>query len=301
MDSQKITKCPICQNSNLKFLKGYEKLFLLRCKKCSFVFDQRTPSSQELDEYYSNYAYSNFKQVSPQTINSFNKLLDFFEKHKSSGNILDLGCGQGDFLVEARKRNWNVYGSEFSRSASDLCSKRGIKMYQGDLSKDMFKGIKFDVITSFEVIEHINNPNEFMSIINEKLHSRGIVYSTTPNFNSLLRFFEKAKFKMIVYPIHISFYSKNSIRKLGQINHFKTIKVKTTGIDIGRLVNVFKAIDNEKKSELNKHFHVRKDITEKARQLTDSSSIMNLLKMIINSILSLLGIGDTLKVFWVKK
>jgi 2-polyprenyl-3-methyl-5-hydroxy-6-metoxy-1,4-benzoquinol methylase len=297
---RKITNCPICQNLDLKFLEGYEKNFLIKCKKCSFVFDQRIPSSHELDEYYSNYAYNNLKQVSPQTINSFNKLLDFFEKNKGSGNILDLGCGQGDFLVEAKKRNWNIYGAEFSRSATELCEKRGIKMHQGELSKDMFEGIKFDVITSFEVIEHLNNPNEFMSVVYEKLHSKGIVYTTTPNFNSLLRFFEKGNFKMIAYPIHISFYSKKSIRKLGHINHFKAIKEKTTGIDIGRLINVFKPANKDIDAEVNKHFHIRKETTENVRRLADSSHIMNLLKSIINFLLSLFGIGDTLKVFWVK-
>ena len=87
---RKITNCPICQNLDLKFLEGYEKKFLIKCKKCSFVFDQRIPSSHELDEYYSNYAYNNLKQVSPQTINSFNKLLDFFEKNNGLSYIHQL-------------------------------------------------------------------------------------------------------------------------------------------------------------------------------------------------------------------
>ena len=58
-------------------------------------------------------------------------------------------------------------------------------MYQGDLTKNIFDDIKFDVITSFEVIEHINNPNEFMSIVNHKLQEKGLVYSVECRATSL--------------------------------------------------------------------------------------------------------------------
>ena len=108
-----------------------------------------------------------------------------------------------------------MYGSEYSKAATDLCEKRGIKTYKGHLTKNIFDDIKFDVISSFEVIEHINNPNDFMSLINHKLQDKGLVYCTTPNFNSLLRNFEKNKFMMIAYPEHISFYTKHSIKYLG--------------------------------------------------------------------------------------
>jgi len=301
MKQNKLTECPVCENKSLSYLKGYQKLHLLKCKNCNFIFDERVPSSDELNDYYSQSKYSDLNHLSLQTLNSFNNLLDFFEQYKESGNILDLGCGQGDFLVEAKKRNWNVYGTEYSTSATGLCEKRGIKMFQGDLTKDIFDDIRFDVITSFEVIEHINNPNTFMSVVNQKLHENGLVYCTTPNFNSLLRYFEKDRFKMIVYPIHISFYTKASIKYLGNSNNFKLLKVKTTGLDIGRLINVIKSNKDENKQELNKHFHVRKDITDGVRTLADKNFIVGLVKVIINYFLSIFGKGDTLKVFWIRK
>ena len=301
MTQKKLIECPVCGNQHLTYLKGYQKLYLLKCKKCSFVFDERIPSPTELNDYYSQSKYSDLNHTPVQTLNSFNKLLDFFEQYKESGNILDLGCGQGDFLMEAKKRNWNVYGSEYSTSATNLCEKRGIKMFQGELKKDIFDDIKFDVITSFEVIEHINTPNTFMSIVEHKLHQNGLVYFTTPNFNSLLRYFEKDRFKMIVYPIHISFYTKVSIKYLGRLNNFEPLKVKTTGLDIGRLINAIKPNKEENKSELNKHFHARKSITDGVRTLADSNLFIGLVKGIINYFLSIFGKGDTLKVFWIRK
>ena len=138
LEQTKLTEYPICENIDLSYLKDYQKLYLFKCAKCNFVFDQRVPSSKELQDCYSINLYSDLKPVSKQTLNSFNKLLDFFEQYRDIGNILDLGCGQGDFLIEARKRNWNVYGSEYSSSATDLCEKRGITMHKGDLIKNIF-------------------------------------------------------------------------------------------------------------------------------------------------------------------
>ena len=58
---------------------------------------------------------------------------------------------------------------------------------------------------------------------------------------------------------------------------------------------------NENRSELNKHFHVRKDITEYVRQIADKNLMMTFAIIIINFFLSIFGKGDTLKVFWMKK
>ena len=276
---KKIIKCPICLNTKLSYLKDYEKLYLLKCAKCNFIFDQRVPSSKELNDCYSIYSYSTLRPVSKETINSFNKLLDYFEKYRDTGNILDIGCGQGDFLFEARKRNWNVYGSEYSQAATDLCEKRGIKMYKGHLTKNIFDNIKFDVISSFEVIEHINNPNDFMSLINHKLQENGLVYCTTPNFNSLLRNFEKDKFMMIAYPEHISFYTKHSIKYLGMKNNFKSLKVKTTGLDLGRLITSIKSNKNEDKSIYSKRDFG--DVSDNVRQIANSNILVSFVKVII--------------------
>jgi len=292
-------ECPICNSAKIPFLKGFEKLYLVKCKICKFIFDKRIPSESELIEHYKVYAYSQLKPLSELTRLSYNKLLDEFEAYRQFGNILDIGCGQGDFLVEAKKRNWKVYGTEYSDAAVKLCKERDISMHQGELNQESFNGIDFDVITSFEVIEHINNPNEFMSEANYKLRKDGLFYCTTPNFNSILRSFEKSKFKMICYPEHISFYTKKSIKHLGKNYNLHSIKPQTTGIDIGRLKNVFK----KDKQITNAHENRErfKQTNETIRNLASSNPVVGIVKNIINLLLSIIGKGDTLKVYWIKK
>jgi len=292
-------KCPICSSDKIAFLNGFEKLYLVKCNTCSFIFDKRVPTEQELNEHYKVYAYSKLKPLPELTKVSYNKLLDSFEQYRKTGNILDIGCGQGDFLVEAKKRNWKVYGSEYSKAAVNLCINRNINMHQGQLTNKVFSGVDFDVITSFEVLEHLNNPNEFMSVAQNKLKSGGLFYCTTPNFNSILRNFEKDKFKMILYPEHISFYTKKSIENLGETHNFYSKKTMTTGIDLGRLKNVFK---RDKQSNNAQDDMVKlKQTNETIRNLAGSNPLVGIIKNIINFLLSIVSKGDTLKVYWIKK
>ena len=294
---KELTECPICENTNISFLKGYQKLYLLKCTNCNFIFDQRVPSSKELNDCYGGYTYSDLRPVSKETIDSFSKLLDCFEEYRDTGNILDLSCGQGDFLFEAKKRNWSVYGSEYSQAAAELCAQRGIIMHQGDLTNNIFGDVKFDVITSFEVIEHINNPNEFMSLTGRKLQEKGLVYCTTPNFNSLLRYFERDRFMMINYPEHISYYTKRSIEYLGRKNNFKSLKIKTTGLDIGRLLISNKSNKNEDITAYRIH---TEGVSENVRKIANANLLASFIKVVVNYFLSVFGKGDTLKIFWIK-
>jgi len=291
-----LKSCPVCNADVFDDLKGFESKNLCKCKVCSFVFDKRKPTDEELHEHYKVYAYSALKPISPETIKSYYRLLDEFEQYRDTGNILDIGCGQGDFLVEAKKRGWNVFGVEYSEAAVELCKSRDIEMRQGIISKDVFADICFDVITSFEVIEHINTPKEMMEAVSEKLNKDGLFYCTTPNFNALLRYLEKDSFKMIVYPEHISFYTKKSLRFLGNVHQFKALKVLTTGIDIGRL----KAVLKPKQKDITMSTQEMRVSNENIRDLVGSNRFMGLIKGIINFFLTLFGKGDTLKIYWVK-
>ncbi len=120
--------------------------------------------------------------MSPLTIESYNVLLDEFEKYRKTNKILDVGCGRGFFLTQAKKRGWEVYGTEYSPKAVELCASNGIDMKTGKLSTDLFNIKDFDIITSFEVLEHINNPNEELKHINNLLRKGGLFYCTTPKF-----------------------------------------------------------------------------------------------------------------------
>ncbi|MCH7535879.1 MAG: class I SAM-dependent methyltransferase, partial [Bacteroidetes bacterium] len=239
-------KCLVCDSINIAPLKGYYEVHeLVKCSSCGFVFMEKIPTSEELISYYATYSYSGEDYLSPITIKSYQTLLDEFEPYRKSNKILDVGCGRGWFLLEAKKRGWEVYGTEYSSAAMEICNNEGFNMHGGELDPSNYKDHDFDVITSFEVIEHINTPTKDLSAINKLLRQGGLFYLTTPNFNSLLRYYLKSDFNIICYPEHLSYYTKSTLNKAVLQHGFIASEFKSTGISFTRILTS-KRIKEEK-------------------------------------------------------
>jgi 2-polyprenyl-3-methyl-5-hydroxy-6-metoxy-1,4-benzoquinol methylase len=213
------------------------------------------------------------------------------EPYKQTNNLLDLGCSNGLFLEVARKRGWNVYGTEYAQESIDYCAKNNIKVFKSDQLPQEFFNLKFDVVTSFEVIEHINNPNEDMELVNKVIRKGGAFYFTTPNFNSLSRFILKEKWNVIDYPEHLSYYNPKSIHHLLSQHGYKKQWVLTTGISFTRFNQSLGKSTVSESTPVN---------DEALRDKIENNSLLSLAKTTINFFLNLFKIGDSLKGFYIK-
>ncbi len=226
------SQCLLCQSTELKTLRGFEAVPLVRCKKCSLVFCEEIPMMQALENYYRNYGKTDF--ISPITIVRYNEWLDQFEPYRHHNTLLDVGCGNGFFLSQAKLRGWQVYGTEYSPQLVEACQSKGIEMHLGVITSDTFSQVEFDIIVSIEVIEHINNPMQEMQIISNKIRKGGLFFCTTPNFNALSRFLLRAKYNIISYPEHLCYFTPKTLSALMRAHGLRKKKVHTTGISLTR-------------------------------------------------------------------
>jgi len=284
------TKCLITNAQDLYPLKGYEKNYLVKSKSSSFIFCSKIPTEEEIVEYYSNYPIGYSADLAITTIR-INEVLDEFEKFRKTNNLLDVGCGPGLFLIEAQKRGWEVYGTEYTDKQINYLKEKGINTYQGKLNNNAFQSEQFDIIISSEVIEHINNPVEEMQHFHRLLRKGGLVYITTPNFNALERYLLKGDYEIIEYPEHLSYYTPTTINLLLTNNGFEKLKITTTGVSIARIKKSLKRKNNES-TEL-----VASDETLREQLET---GYKRHIKSFINGMLNFLGIGNSLKVWYVK-
>lgn len=286
------TACILCDSDKLIDLDRYKKDFLCKCKNCGFVFSKKRPSNEELSAYYKNYGVTSY--LSEITIKRYHQLLDEFEKYRKTNRLLDVGCGRGLFLDEAKKRGWEVYGTELSEETTKICREKGINMYYGSLHENCFDAESFDVITSLEVIEHINTPKNEIKSFKKLLRIGGLVYITTPNFNSLLRYKLKEKYiNVIIYPEHLSYYVPNTLNRAFTQCGFKKIKLISTGLSITQLKPGY---SNNSGVEI-----ISSNSQDEAfRKKTEGNTLFSMMKKFINFILSLTGTGDTLKGYFIK-
>jgi 2-polyprenyl-3-methyl-5-hydroxy-6-metoxy-1,4-benzoquinol methylase len=282
--------CIVCHSKEIPDLTGYENAYLCQCQSCGLVFSKKIPTAAELEKYYKNYGINNY--LSPITINRYNQILDKLEVYRKTNKLLDVGCGIGFFLVEAKKRGWEVYGTERSEASAKICAEKGILIQNGILNSENYSPESFDVITSFEVIEHINNPIPDLRNFHTILRKGGLVYITTPNFNSLLRYKLKGNYNIITYPEHLSYYTPHTLNKVFSLSGFKKLKIETTGISLTR----FKT----SKGQSDQKMISAKSDDERIRTQMDSKWYLKFIKQLVNASLSNIGKGDSIKGWFIK-
>ncbi len=279
------TNCLLCDSTNLIPLgKDYEHAYLVKCNSCGLVFGSRIPSEQDLQAHYVQYVRDN--SISPITVKRYEELLEQFEPYRKLNRILDIGCGDGHFLAIANQKGWNVFGTEYTDEAVAVSRSKGIEIHQGSIQD--YNTDDFDVITSFEVLEHINDGRHHVEKINSLLRKGGLFYFTTPNFNSLSRKWLGGKWNVIEYPEHLTYYTCRTVDKILTQVGFQKKSIRTTGFSPQRFrLSVGKAtrIGNS---------------DEALRNMLEEKFILRITKNTVNALLNIFRSGDTLKGFYIK-
>lgn len=139
----------------------------------------------------------------------------------------DFGCGLGALVNFANSNGMQNIGSEIDASVVDKLQKNGIPAYETEFIRSNSE--TYDVITIIEVIEHVADPKKVLKLLASKLSAKGIVYLTTPNFNSLNRRRLKGRWRALGYPNHINIFQAESISRIMSDCRLKIVEIRTSG------------------------------------------------------------------------
>ncbi|MHB1467658.1 MAG: class I SAM-dependent methyltransferase [Solirubrobacteraceae bacterium] len=274
--------CPICRQRRLKSLPAYRHAHLVRCRSCSLTFAGRRPTDEELARNYGGYSRADYD--SPITRQRYRELLDGFDSHRQTNRILDMGCGIGFFLEEARRRGWEAHGTEFEPRAIEISRAKGLDCVRAPIGIDTFEAGSFDVITAFEVVEHLRDPLAEAAVIAHALRPEGLFYCTTPNFASLSRRMLRGGWSIVSYPEHLTYFTPSTLCSWLERFGFAPVKVRTTGFSLARLR---RAVTPAAPAGQCSDEHLRVQI-ERSRALRAA-------KCTVNGALAIAGAGDTIK------
>jgi 2-polyprenyl-3-methyl-5-hydroxy-6-metoxy-1,4-benzoquinol methylase len=141
--------------------------------------------------------------------------LDYFYRHlpETPGSLLDVGCGNGVFMLRARAASWRVQGLEPDPNAAASARKAGLDVTEGTL--DTFHPTAhFDVITASHVIEHVHDPREFVRRILALLRPGGLVWLATPNARGLGHRWYGRAWRGLEPPRHMTVLTPKALQSL---------------------------------------------------------------------------------------
>ena len=190
MSLEKLEKCNLCQSGDIVTID--EKCNICQCRCCGYIFDNPRPTHDELANYYSQaLRYDECLGENKAWDMLWERRLKLVKREKTSGTLLDVGAGIGQFLYLAQD-GFKVKGTEVCDSAVRLArEKYNIDLISGSLEDINFEDTKFDVITLFHVLEHVPNPSQTIEKCKALLSEKGILIIAVPNDASsfTIRFF----------------------------------------------------------------------------------------------------------------
>lgn len=129
------------------------------------------------------------------------------------GNVLDFGCGNGGFLrrIKARSTTANAIGVELDKATRAHLVQEGIEVYESIDSID--QSMKFDIITMFHVIEHLEEPYKIIEKMKERLSDNGLLIIETPNAEDALisQYHSKSFMDFTFWSAHLFLYNTYSL------------------------------------------------------------------------------------------
>jgi 2-polyprenyl-3-methyl-5-hydroxy-6-metoxy-1,4-benzoquinol methylase len=133
---------------------------------------------------------------------------------KESGRALDLGCGNGAYLLLLKKMGWDVIGVDMNDNVSREVKEAKIPVLTGELEELKLEENSFDLITLWHVLEHLHDPLKTLKLVHRLVKDDGILFVEVPNNTSALSRLFKSNWFAWDLPRHLCHFSPTSLSKM---------------------------------------------------------------------------------------
>lgn len=253
--------CPVCGASSVYDFTGKDLMFGTpgsydygRCTRCAAVFQTPMPDAERIASFYPD-DYEQYQPERPKRLKNIEKgalravhgyahlevpggyllaghLLGRLKYRntppfRGGGRALDIGCGNGKFLLKLQALGWQVQGVEFNAGAVAVCRESGLDVVHGDLLSAHFPAAGFDMVSARHLIEHLPEPGGFMAEVARVLKPGGYLYIRTPSSKALGRkIFGKYWFPNEV-PRHLVLFTPENLALLARSNGLEKVRLYT--------------------------------------------------------------------------
>lgn len=236
------SECKICKGEVKLINKKYN---LGKCTNCKFIFCLTIFTQEEFIKVYDELYNRESSQYQRHSKDEFNKIINnetikvgWNRSRLIKKNILNSKCnsvleiGSGIGLVGAYVRSKDSFieymGIELDKEAFEKSQLLKLNTIHGDFKEIEKIETLFDVIMMWEVIEHLQDLNSFLEFAYKKLNVNGKIILSTPNYNKIYNYPKREKDQIFQDqpPIHLNFFTPESIKNIFEFHQFQDCRVK---------------------------------------------------------------------------
>jgi len=235
--------CPVCgQNdfevlfeSNMQdydFREAVETVYMLwgerygrhvKCKNCNLIYVNPIRKGSKINEAYSQRKSFDAAIIKESRLRAAESQVGLVKKYNDGVRLLDVGCGEGFFLFNASKAGYTAKGIELSQDAAAYARREfGLDVEAKPLEEMQLPENYFDVVTMWQVLEHVPFPLMILKEVHRVLNQGGVLVITTPDIESrLAKVFQRRWWN--VRMLHINQFTTKTLTNILKNAGFKNI------------------------------------------------------------------------------
>jgi 2-polyprenyl-3-methyl-5-hydroxy-6-metoxy-1,4-benzoquinol methylase len=238
---RKHVPCNLCGSSERQPYCPENGLGLVQCQQCGLVYVSPRPDPAELyalygETYFHNnesgvVGYTNYIADEQNIRQTSDRRLKHVERFVKPGKMLDVGCATGFFIDEAKKRGWQVQGLDVSSFAVEYAREHfGLDVQHGSFTELDYPKGAYDLVSLWDVIEHVPDPTSYVRRTAELLRKDGVVVLATPDVGSIpARLTGKRWVGYKLSEEHIYYFSVQTLTKMLNDAGFDVVNVRHVG------------------------------------------------------------------------
>ncbi len=234
-------KSCVCCGSDLNssiylFQKKNAKYY--KCAKCGLIFQNPQPPLNSAKEIYDDFEYQNlyfnatgfYSQIASSYLKNLQNVIKrenvVFDPGKCK--LLDVGSSIGLFLCLAKKEGYAAKGFDISSIASKFAKENyDVDVMVGNFLETDLLEAGYDIITMWQVIEHLTDPSSFLKKIHTLLKPGGFICIATPDTETIFRKIYKKYWGIYVPDLHITLFNKHNMKIILKRNDFDPVTIKS--------------------------------------------------------------------------
>lgn len=236
---RELSRCPACDASEFEafvdgkdFHYGNEGTFHMdRCAGCGLWIQRPMPDREALAGFYPQDYYS-FQSAQDGCWRRRVRRFFGLERHTYLPDVplprrlLDVGCGAGHYILDLRRRGWDVSGIEPSSSAARAAQAAGLDVICGDIRSAKLQPSSFDVVRFNHSFEHVPDPVESLESVRGVLKREGYLFIGVPNTAGLWARIFREWWWYLGLPVHTFGFNPHNLRLLLERSGFEVVQVR---------------------------------------------------------------------------